>query len=167
MFSYYWCDIIPPSLLRQLYHSCYLSVYLHQRFCSDIRRLRTRMLDTTKKNLLQLHKHNYLHSPICHQCHQISSHLHWTTCLSNQLLYSLIDTSLQHILNTNSNNIINLHNQIKLLSSMTIHSISDLPSVFSTLTGLIPNELINIIAHLSSKKAATTLVIKCCSCFFG
>src|ERR1043165_5980110 len=43
---------------------------------------------------------------------------------------------------------------------MTIHNISDLPSVFSTLTGLIPNELIDIIANLSFKKVATTLVIK-------
>ena len=43
---------------------------------------------------------------------------------------------------------------------MTIHSIPDLPSVFSTLTGLIPNELIDIIASLSTKKVATTLVIK-------
>src|SRR6185295_4847074 len=112
-----------------------------------------------------LHKRNHLSSPICHQCQQISSHLHWTTCPSNQLLSSLIDISLQHTLNTKTlnttlNTITNLHNQIKLSSSITIHSISDLPSVFSTLTGLIPNELIDIIAYLSSKKASTTLVIE-------
>jgi hypothetical protein len=81
------------------------------------------------------------------------------------LLYSLIDISLQHTINTKTldttpNTITNLYNQIKLLSSMTIHSIPDLPSIFSTLTGLIPNELIDIIANLSSKKVAITLVIK-------
>src|SRR6185295_15465659 len=93
-----------------------------------------------------LHKHNHLSLSICHQCHQISSYLHWTTCSSNQLLNSLIDISLQHTLNTKTlnttlNTIINLYNQIKLSSSITIHSISDLPSVFSTITGQIPNEL--------------------------
>ncbi|CAG8835340.1 6781_t:CDS:1, partial [Racocetra persica] len=65
--------------------------------------------------------------------------------------------SLQHTFNTNildttPNTIINLHNQIKLLSSITAHSISDEPSIFSTLTGLIPNELIEIITSLLSKK---------------
>ncbi|CAG8795259.1 27951_t:CDS:1, partial [Racocetra persica] len=69
----------------------------------------------------------------------------------------LIDISLQHTFNTNTldtipNTIINLHNQIKLLSSMTTHSISDEPSIFSTLIGLIPNELIKIITSLSFKK---------------
>ncbi|CAG8850379.1 32980_t:CDS:1, partial [Racocetra persica] len=69
----------------------------------------------------------------------------------------LIDISLQHTFNTNTldttpNTIINLYNQIKLLSSITTHSISDESSIFLILTGLIPNELIKIITNLSSKK---------------
>jgi len=43
---------------------------------------------------------------------------------------------------------------------MTIHNRSDVPSIFSTLTGLIPNKLIDTIANLSSKKVATLLSIK-------
>src|SRR6185295_20200648 len=112
-----------------------------------------------------LHKRYHSYSPICHQCYQNSYHLYWTTCLFNQLLNSLIDISLQHTFNTNTldittNTITNLYNQIKLLNSMTIHSISDIPSIFLILIGLIPNKLIETITSLSSKKVATTLVIK-------
>jgi hypothetical protein len=43
---------------------------------------------------------------------------------------------------------------------MTTHNTVDLPSVFSTLSGLVPHEIISTISDLSSKKLATTLVIK-------
>ena len=43
---------------------------------------------------------------------------------------------------------------------MSIHSISDLPSIFSTLSGLVPNEIITIVADLSSAKTAITLITK-------
>ena len=43
---------------------------------------------------------------------------------------------------------------------MTTHNIADLLSVFSTLSGLVPDEIIFTILNYSSKKLATTLAIK-------
>ncbi|CAG8700987.1 33781_t:CDS:2, partial [Gigaspora margarita] len=80
----------------------------------------------------------------------------------SKLLYNLIDDSLQHTFNTNtldtnSNTITNLHHEIKQLHSMTTHYIPDTPSIFSTLSGLIPDELVYTVSELLPKKTATTL----------
>jgi ribonuclease HI len=112
-----------------------------------------------------LHKCYHSYPPICHQCQHISSHLHWTTCPSDQLLNNLINESLQHTLNittlnTTSEIITNLHHQIKQLNCMSSHSIPDLPSILSTLSGLVPNEIITIVADLSSTKISITLITK-------
>jgi len=142
-----------------------ISNFSHSFQSSTLKSFRIKILSDELPAPHILHKRYPLCPPTCHQCHQTSSHLHWTTCPSNQLLLSLIDTSLQHTFNSNTldttpNIITNLYHQIKLLHSMSIHNRSDVPSIFSTLTGLIPNELIDTIANLSSKKVATTLSIK-------
>src|ERR1041385_8983292 len=43
---------------------------------------------------------------------------------------------------------------------MTTHNIVNLPSVFLILSGLVPDEIVSTISNYSSKKLATTLVIK-------
>ena len=43
---------------------------------------------------------------------------------------------------------------------MSTHNIPDLPSIFSTLSGLVSNEIIIIVADLSSTKTAITLITK-------
>ena len=43
---------------------------------------------------------------------------------------------------------------------MSSHNIPDLPSIFSTLSGLVPNEIITIVTDLSSTKISITLITK-------
>ena len=88
------------------------------------------------------------------------------TCPSSSTLFNLINNSLISTLNTSSlditnNLILNLHQQIKNLNSMTIHNSSNKPSLITTLTGLIPNDIISTINETTlSYKLASTLTIK-------
>jgi hypothetical protein len=43
---------------------------------------------------------------------------------------------------------------------MSAHSIPNIPSILSTLSGLVPDEIISAISALTPQKTATTLVIK-------
>jgi ribonuclease HI len=113
-----------------------------------------------------LHKRNSSYSPYCHKCNQISTPLHWALCSTNQPIQNLIHTSLRATLNCNSLNtslnIANsLHQQILNLNSLQIHNTSNLPSLISTLSGLIPLDIIQTINNeIQSHKISTTLSIK-------
>jgi ribonuclease HI len=113
-----------------------------------------------------LHKRYPSHSPNCHQCNIISTPLHWVVCPSTSQIYNLINCSLNATLNTTTldlsqNSIENLHSQIKNLNSMTNHNLADEPSLFTTLTGLIPNNIIHTINNFTdSTKISTNFTIK-------
>jgi hypothetical protein len=78
----------------------------------------------------------------------------------------LINISLNQIISSNKLDISptqtkNLHSQILKLDSLQIHHFSHKPSLYSTLSGLIPLELINIIQEITlSSKLASSLTIK-------
>jgi hypothetical protein len=113
-----------------------------------------------------LFKRKLTTTPNCHQCNQQSSSLHWTICPSNSLLLNLINNSLIATINStkldiSATQIFTLHHQIKNLDSMTLHSFANKLSLSSTLTGLIPTDIISILNEITlSQKKATTLTIQ-------
>jgi ribonuclease HI len=143
-----------------------ISNFSHSFQSSSLKSFRVKILldDLPTPNIL--HKRNIAHSNICHQCNQTSTSLHWVTCPSTQLLNNLINNSLNTILKPSTLNISqitasNLYQQITNLDSLQTHNNSNKPSLISTLTGLIPLEIISLLKETTeSEKIATSLTIK-------
>ena len=142
-----------------------VSNYSHSFQSSALKSFRVKILLDELPAPHVLHRRYQSHPPTCHQCGQVSSHLHWINCPSDQTLLSLINSSLHHVINTNTldasdKSINDLHCQIKQLYCMSIHNMSDIPSIHSTLSGLVPDEIILTVSAWTSRKIAITLVIK-------
>jgi ribonuclease HI len=165
-----WSQILPninwPATWLYLNNNQKISNLTHSFQSSILRSFRVKILLDDLPTPHILNKRYPSYSPTCHQCNNISTPLHWTTCQSSLQLHNLINNSLNIILNTSTldlsqNSIQNLHLQIKNLSSMTNHSLTDEPSLHTTLTGLVPFNIIHTInSYIDSSKISTTLTIK-------
>ena len=113
-----------------------------------------------------LHKRNPLYPNICHLCQQSSYALHWTICPTAEPLLNIIKESLSTILSSSKLEISQplteeLHTQILDLDSLQIHHFSNRPSIFSTLSGLVPLDIIQTLSeYILSHKTANTLSIQ-------
>ena len=113
-----------------------------------------------------LHKRNPLYPNICHLCQQSSYALHWTICPTAEPLLNIIKESLSTILSSSKLEISQplteeLHTQILDLDSLQIHHFSNRPSIFSTLSGLVPLDIIQTLSEYTlSHKTANTLSIQ-------
>jgi ribonuclease HI len=143
-----------------------ISNFSHSFQSSTLKSFRVKLLLDDLPTPHILHKRNSSYPNICHQCNQTSTSLHWVTCPSPQLLNNLITNSLSTILkpstlNISQNTVFNLHQQIINLDSLQTHNFSYKPSLTSTLTGLIPLEIILLLKEITeSQKIATSLTIK-------
>jgi len=113
-----------------------------------------------------LHKRNPSYSNKCHLCQQASFALHWIICPTCEPILKIIEDSLHHVLKPNKMNISqstanDLYTQIIHLDSLQIHHSRNKPSLFSTLTGLIPLDIIHTLSeYTASHKTARTLTIQ-------
>jgi ribonuclease HI len=143
-----------------------ISNFAHSFYSSTLKTFRVKILTDELPVPHTLHKRNSSFSPFCHQCNQTSSSLHWVTCPSTQTVYHLISNSLKSILNTtnldmSANLVSDLHTEILTLNSFKLHNFSHTPSLISTLSGLVPIDLISTIQNSSIPyRTATTLSIK-------
>jgi ribonuclease HI len=159
-------DINWPATWLYINNNQKISKITHSFQSSIFRSFRVKILLDDLPTPHILHKRYPSISPICHQCNYNSTPLHWITCPSTLQLNNLIDCSLKAILNTSTLELTqlsvqNLHSQIKNLNSMTNHSLADEPSLLSTLTGLIPFNIINTInEYVDSPKLSSSLTIK-------
>ena len=112
-----------------------------------------------------LHRRNPSYPNTCHLCQQASEPLHWIICPTSEPLFQLIKDSLAHILSPNKLEITNLaaenlYTQIMNLNSFQIHQLPNQPSLLSTLSGLIPLDIISTLYELTtSSKSACSLTI--------
>jgi ribonuclease HI len=143
-----------------------ISNFAHSFHSSTLKTFRVKILLDELPVPHTLHKRNSSYSPLCHQCNQTSSSLHWTLCPSTHTIYHLISNSLNCILNAtaldmSANSVSNLHQEILTLNSFKLHNFSHLPSLISTLSGLVPIDLISTIYNTSIPyRIATSLSIK-------
>ena len=166
----------PWLLLSEYIHWDATWLYLNnnQKVSNFAHSFQSSTLKTFRINLLAdelpaphiLHKRNPHYFNLCHNCQQTSSTLHWAICPNSNLLNNLIHNSIQSILTPSklqaSTNIANqLHTQIINLDSLQIHYLPDKPSIFSTLSGLVPLDIINTIREFTtSNQIATSLSIQ-------
>ena len=143
-----------------------ISNYSHSFQTSSLKSFHVKILSDDLPSPHNLYKRNHAQSPNCHQCNQISTSLHWVFCPFSQPLDNLIHNSLEQTINSSTleaspDTILNLYDQLNNLSCMSVHNEPDSPSLLSTLSGLVPYEMINLIKDITlSKKIATTLSIK-------
>ena len=96
-------------------------------------------------------------------CQNTSYALHWAICPTLEPLTNLIQEALKNILTPNKLDISqstakNLYIQIMNLDCLQAHYYSHKPSLFSTLSGLVPLELINTLnEYTQSTKTACFL----------
>jgi hypothetical protein len=140
--------------------------YSHSFQSSALKTFRIKTLLNELPTPHTLFKRKLTTTPNCHQCNQQSFSLHWTICPSNSLLFNLIDNSLTTTINStkldiSATQLSTLHCQIKNLDSMILHSFANKLSLFSTLTGLIPTDIISTLSEITlSQKRASTLTIQ-------
>ncbi len=120
-------DINWPATWLYINNNQKISNFTHSFQTSTLKSFRVKILLDELPTPHNLHKRNSNFSPLCHQCNHNSISLHWTTCPSTSHLNNLINSSLLSTLNTSTldstqNSILNLHQQIKNLRSMTIHN---------------------------------------------
>ena len=143
-----------------------VSNFAHSFQSSTLKTFRIKLLTDELPTPHTLHRRNYLYPNICHICQQTSSILHWTICPDSNLLFDLIQNSLQLTitpskLQNSLSNTNQLHSLILNLDSLQTHQLPDKPSIFSTLSGLIPFDIIYTIREFtSSNQIATTLCIQ-------
>ena len=99
-------------------------------------------------------------------CQNTSYALHWAICPTLEPLTNLIQEALKNILTPNKLDISqstakNLYIQIMNLDCLQAHYYSHKPSLFSTLSGLVPLELINTLnEYTQSTKTACFLTVQ-------
>lgn len=142
------------------------SNFSHSFQSSTLKSFRVKILLDELPTPHTLNRRNSIISPLCHFCHQTSSHLHWINCPTTEPIHNLITQSLQTILNSSTLNTshqttLQIHQQIYNLDCLNLHNFSNKPSLLTTLSGLIPYELIYTLKNTPvSQNIATTLSIK-------
>ena len=132
-----------------------VSNFAHSFQSSTLKTFRVKLLTDELPTPHTLHKRNPLYPNTCHICQQTSTPLHWAICPSSNPLNTLIQNSIQQILTpaklqisqTQTNQ---LYNQIINLDSLQIHYYSNKPSIFSTLSGLVPLDITHTIQEYTT-----------------
>jgi len=142
-----------------------ISNYSHSFYSSTLKSFRIKILLDDLPAPHILHRRNPSYPNTCHLCQQASEPLHWIICPTSEPLFQLIKDSLAHILSPNKLEITNLaaenlYTQIMNLNSFQIHQLPNQPSLLSTLSGLIPLDIISTLYELTtSSKSACSLTI--------